>query len=49
MKKNLINNVRAEMTSRLKKCGAITCVHNIDGYCNTEKCEIYERSLRQEY
>ncbi|WP_425449773.1 hypothetical protein [Dethiothermospora halolimnae] len=49
MKKNLINNIKSEMTSRLKKCGAITCMHNIDGYCNADKCEIFERSLRQEH
>ncbi len=49
MKRNLINNVKCQMTSRLKKCGAITCIHNIDGYCNTEKCDIYERTLRQEH
>lgn len=49
MKRNIINNLNSEMTSRLKKCGAITCIHNIDGTCNTEKCEIYERSLRQEH
>lgn len=48
MKRDLINN-NNESTSRLKKCGAITCVDNIDGYCNSEKCEIYERTLRQEY
>ncbi|WP_202710925.1 hypothetical protein [Sporosalibacterium faouarense] len=49
MKKNLLNNGNTEITSRLKKCGAITCIHNIDGYCNSEKCEIYERALRQEH
>ena len=49
MKKNIINNVKSQITSRLSKCGAITCIHNIDGYCNSEQCEIYERSLRQEH
>lgn len=49
MKENLIKNIKTEKVSRLKKCGAITCMHNIDGYCNMEKCEIYERTLRQEY
>lgn len=49
MKRTLFNNVKSETTSRLKKCGAITCIHNIDGYCTSDKCEIYERSLRQEY
>lgn len=49
MKENILNPMKAESTSRLKKCGAITCLHNIDGFCNMEKCEIYERALKQEY
>ncbi|WP_156936281.1 hypothetical protein [Clostridiisalibacter paucivorans] len=49
MENNIIQNNQHEFESRLKKCGAITCIHNIDGYCNMEKCEIYERTLRQEH
>lgn len=49
MKKNTVLNVKTQTTSRLKKCGVITCIHNIDGFCNMEKCEVYERALRQEY
>ncbi|MBS4539930.1 hypothetical protein GOQ27_15750 [Clostridium sp. D2Q-11] len=49
MKENIINNTNREQVSRLKKCGAITCIHNLDGCCNVDKCEIYERVLKQEY
>jgi hypothetical protein len=50
MKNNMLdNNLRTIATSRLKKCGSITCIHNIDGYCNMEKCEMFERTLKQEH
>ncbi len=48
MKKNIIN-IKSESSSRLKKCGVVTCIHNIDGFCNMEKCDVYERTLRQEH
>ncbi|WP_176718807.1 hypothetical protein [Caloranaerobacter ferrireducens] len=49
MSRGTTKNLKSLQTSRLKKCGAITCIHNIDGYCNMDKCEIYERTLRQEH
>ncbi|WP_160197077.1 hypothetical protein [Senegalia massiliensis] len=49
MNENIIKTNKREQISRLKKCGAITCIQNIDGYCNTDKCEMYERMLKQEY
>ncbi|MBS4536265.1 hypothetical protein GOQ29_11615 [Clostridium sp. D2Q-14] len=49
MKDNIMNTSDREQVSRLKKCKAITCIHNLDGYCNVDKCEIYERVLKQEY
>ncbi len=49
MPNSLPNNIQNESTGRLKQCGAITCIHNIDGYCNMEKCEMHERILKQEY
>ncbi|WP_183108665.1 hypothetical protein [Thermohalobacter berrensis] len=49
MKENIVKNLKSAEISRLKKCGAITCIHNIDGYCNMEKCQMFERTLRQEY
>ncbi|SHH78397.1 hypothetical protein [Caloranaerobacter azorensis] len=49
MSRGITKNIKSLQISRLKKCGAITCIHNIDGYCNMEKCEIYERTLRQEH
>jgi len=30
------------------RCGIVTCLHYIDGKCNLEKCEFYERYLCQE-
>ena len=49
MKNNILNNIQnKDIIIRLKKCGAITCMHNYDEYCNVEKCEIYERSFKQE-
>lgn len=49
MKRDLITDLKSPSTSRLKNCGAITCIHNIDGYCNMEKCEMFERTLKQEH
>jgi len=34
---------------KIKKCGTITCIHNVDGYCNAENCEMFERTLMQEH
>lgn len=33
----------------LKKCGSISCINNIQGFCSFDTCELYERSLIQEY
>jgi hypothetical protein len=34
---------------KFKPCNTITCIHNIDNKCMLNKCEVYERSLKQEY
>lgn len=31
-----------------KKCGTITCIHNIDGKCAESECIMKERGLRKE-
>jgi len=41
-----IREVVAKMT--FNKCGAITCIHNVDGKCMEKKCEMHERGLRKE-
>lgn len=33
----------------VKECGYITCLHNINNTCSQSKCEIFERTLLQEY
>ncbi|NLY78258.1 MAG: hypothetical protein GX080_09285 [Tissierellia bacterium] len=32
-----------------RKCGAITCIHNVCGQCQVENCAFYENLLIQEY
>lgn len=32
-----------------KRCGSITCIHNMGERCNLETCDMYERKLIQEY
>ncbi len=39
---------RAKRKHNYKKCGAISCINNIGGLCNCEKCELYENVLIQE-
>lgn len=32
----------------MKKCGAISCINNVQGNCNLKKCDLYENVLIQE-
>ncbi|WP_156456479.1 hypothetical protein [Abyssisolibacter fermentans] len=32
-----------------RKCGSITCIHNMGEKCNLEICDMYERTLMQEH
>lgn len=32
-----------------KKCGVLTCLHNTAETCSSPNCEIFERTLIQEY
>lgn len=41
-----IRDVVAKMV--LKKCGTITCIHNVDGKCIQMECELHERGLKRE-
>ncbi|HHY99613.1 MAG TPA: hypothetical protein PLV23_10135 [Sedimentibacter sp.] len=41
-----IRDVVAKLNFR--KCGAITCIYNVDGKCSQKECELHERGLRQE-
>ncbi|WP_168198335.1 hypothetical protein [Crassaminicella thermophila] len=43
------NNYNEEVMNNLKKCGVITCIHCVAGFCNNyKKCDLYERVLIQE-
>lgn len=33
----------------IRSCGAITCINNVCGECNQDKCEPYENVLIQEH
>ena len=46
MKRLLILQILQKEKS--KKCGAITCINNIQGSCYSERCELYENVLIQE-
>lgn len=39
-KKNMLEN---------KKCGAITCIHNVNNKCNLNYCDFCERYIDKEY
>lgn len=41
-----INDVVAKMNFR--KCGTITCIHNVDNKCSQNECELHERGLKKE-
>lgn len=47
MKKN-IKNYKIKQKHNYKECGAISCINNICGLCNTDNCELYEDILMQE-
>ena len=32
-----------------KKCGAITCIHNVNNKCNLNYCDFCERYFNNEY
>ena len=34
---------------KFRACGTVTCLHNIDSKCMLKNCDMYEKSLRQEY
>ncbi|WZL74116.1 hypothetical protein QBE52_05090 [Clostridiaceae bacterium 35-E11] len=44
------DNYNKEVMNNLEKCGVITCIHCIDGFCsNCKACELYERTFVQEH
>ncbi|MGF7057070.1 hypothetical protein [Brassicibacter mesophilus] len=45
----MIKNFDTHFDNNINKCGTITCIHNVDGYCNADNCDIYERTLKQEH
>lgn len=49
MNKEMKDTEKTVAKFNLKACGTITCIHNIDSKCILKKCELYERSFRQEY
>ncbi len=46
--KNINLNHISEYKHNFRKCGAISCINNIQGNCNIKKCELYENVLIQE-
>lgn len=46
--KRSIGTIKGKKKDRYKKCGATTCINNIQGLCNLEICELYENVLIQE-
>jgi len=49
MKKEVKVETKKDAKPNFKICRTVTCIHNIDNRCMLEKCELFERSLRQEY
>ncbi|NLV76637.1 MAG: hypothetical protein GX023_06600 [Tissierellia bacterium] len=47
MKKS-IGAIKEKKRGKYKRCGAITCINNIQGLCSFEICELYENVLIQE-
>lgn len=47
MKKASKNNEKKKHAR--KKCGAITCIHNVNNKCNLEFCDFCERYVDKEY
>lgn len=43
------DKIKKSLSQKEIKCGVITCIHNADNACDQEKCEIFERTLKQEY
>lgn len=48
MNKNVMD-FKSETYLIFTPCGNIVCLHNIDGKCSMNSCEVYERNLKQEY
>lgn len=48
MKKDSGRKYKMVQKNNYKRCGAISCINNICGLCNIEKCELYEDTLMQE-
>lgn len=46
MKVKDIRDVVAKMN--FTRCGTITCIHNVDGKCIQNECELHERGLKKE-
>jgi len=47
--KRVMKDLKELTIKKLKECGFITCMHNMNNTCNQKECEIYERTLLQEY
>jgi len=49
MKKQEKTTIGIKDKSENKKCGAITCIHNVCGQCQINNCEFFENVLIQEH
>ena len=44
------HNYNMEVMNNLEKCGVVSCIHYIGGYCGrSAECDLYESVLAQEY
>lgn len=48
MKRKISRMVKIKRYSKYKRCNTITCINNIQGLCNQDECELYEKQLIQE-
>lgn len=46
--KREIRRLKARKKHNYKKCGAVSCINNIHGLCDNDKCDLYENLLIQE-
>jgi hypothetical protein len=48
MKGKVNRTIKVKQYSKYRRCNAITCINNIQGLCDQDECELYEKQLIQE-
>jgi len=36
----IVKDIREVVANEFKRCGTITCIHNVDSKCSQKECEI---------